>query len=137
MDQTLYLEIVSPVKMVYNAEIDSVTIPGTNGSFQVLKNHAPLISTFTLGKIRIRKGQDTIVYSTSGGVFEVKNNKAVVMAESIESVEEIDLERAKLAKIRAEQILELSETSEVELKEAKEALQRAINRLKIAEKGNK
>lgn len=137
MEQNLNLEIVSPVKMVYNDVIDSVTVPGTNGSFQVLKNHAPLISTFTLGKIKIRKGQETIVYSTSGGVFEVKNNKAVVLAESIESVEEIDLERAKLAKKRAEQILELAETTEDEAKEAKEALQRAINRLKIADKGNK
>jgi len=137
LEQNLNLEIVSPVKMVYNDVIDSVTVPGTNGSFQVLKNHAPLISTFTLGKIKIRKGQETIVYSTSGGVFEVKNNKAVVLAESIESVEEIDLERAKLAKIRAEQILELAETTEDEAKEAKEALQRAINRLKIADKGNK
>lgn len=134
MDQNLYLEIVSPVKMVYSEEVDSVTIPGTDGSFQVLKNHAALIATFTLGKIRIKKGQDTIIYSTSGGIFEVKNNKAIVLAESIETVEEIDIDRAKLAKTRAEEILAMAEANEDEVREAKEALQRAINRLKIAEK---
>lgn len=120
--------------MVYSEEVDSVTIPGTDGSFQVLKNHAALIATFTLGKIRIKKGQDTIIYSTSGGIFEVKNNKAIVLAESIETVEEIDIDRAKLAKTRAEEILAMAEANEDEVREAKEALQRAINRLKIAEK---
>ncbi|MFZ1323410.1 MAG: F0F1 ATP synthase subunit epsilon [Ignavibacteria bacterium] len=135
MDQNLYLEIVSPVKMVYSEEVDSVTIPGTDGSFQVLKNHAALIATFSLGKIRIKKGQDTIIYSTSGGIFEVKNNKAIVLAESIETVEEIDIDRAKLAKTRAEEILAMAEANEDEVREAKDALQRAINRLKIAEKG--
>lgn len=121
--------------MVYSEEVDSVTIPGTDGSFQVLKNHAALIATFSLGKIRIKKGQDTIIYSTSGGIFEVKNNKAIVLAESIETVEEIDIDRAKLAKTRAEEILAMAEANEDEVREAKDALQRAINRLKIAEKG--
>lgn len=128
------MEIVSPVKMVYSSEVDSVTIPGTSGSFQVLKNHAAMISTFTLGKIRIKKGSETVEYSTSGGVFEVKNNKAVVLAETVETIEEIDVERAKLAKTRAEQILEMAEANEDEVRDAKAALQRAINRLKIAEK---
>ncbi|HQY20251.1 MAG TPA: F0F1 ATP synthase subunit epsilon [Ignavibacteria bacterium] len=135
MDQNLYLEIVSPVKMVYSEEVDSVTIPGTDGSFQVLKNHAALIATFSLGKIKIKKGQETIIYSTSGGIFEVKNNKAIVLAESIETVEEIDIDRAKLAKTRAEEILAMAEANEDEVRDAKDALQRAINRLKIAEKG--
>lgn len=120
--------------MVYSEEVDSVTIPGTDGSFQVLKNHAALIATFSLGKIKIKKGQDTIIYSTSGGIFEVKNNKAIVLAESIETIEEIDIDRAKLAKTRAEEILAMAEANEDEVREAKDALQRAINRLKIAEK---
>mgnify|MGYP001212065146 CR=1 FL=1 len=121
--------------MVYSEEVDSVTIPGTDGSFQVLKNHAALIATFSLGKIKIKKGQETIIYSTSGGIFEVKNNKAIVLAESIETVEEIDIDRAKLAKTRAEEILAMAEANEDEVRDAKDALQRAINRLKIAEKG--
>ena len=127
------LEIVSPVKMVFQGEVNSVTIPGTLGSFQVMQNHAPLISTFTIGKIKIEKDSQTIEYSTSGGVFEVKKNKAIVLADSIETKEEIDIERAKVSKVRAEEILKISDVTINEKEEAKLALQRAENRIKIVE----
>lgn len=128
------LEIVSPVKVVYQGEVNSVTIPGTLGSFQILNNHAPLISSFDIGDIKIQKENELLEFATSGGVFEVKNNKAVVLAESIESKEEVDIERARLAKIRAEEILNMENISKEKVTDAKQALQRAINRLKIAEK---
>jgi len=128
------IEIVSPVKMVFQGEVKSVSIPGTLGNFQVLDNHAPMISTFAVGKIKIEKESGTIEYSTSGGVFEVKKNKAIVLAESIESTEEIDIERAKKSKIRSEEILKMLEISSQEKQDAKLALERAINRIKILEK---
>ncbi|MBL8007907.1 MAG: ATP synthase F1 subunit epsilon [Ignavibacteria bacterium] len=128
------LEIVSPARKVFEGEVKSVSIPGTLGNFQVLKNHAPMISTFAVGKIKIENHTGTIEYSTSGGVFEVKNNKAIVLAESIESKEEINIERAKHSKIRAEELLKSSELSSQEKEDAKFALQRAINRLKFTEK---
>jgi len=127
------LEIVSPVKMVFQGEVKSVTTPGTLGSFQVLQNHAPLISTFMIGSIKVEKDSDTLEYSTGGGVFEVKNNKAIVLADSIETKEEIDIERAKLSKIRAEEILKISDKTINEKEEAKLALQRAVNRIKVIE----
>ena len=105
------LEIVSPVKMVFEGEVNSITIPGTLGSFQVLQNHAPLISTFIVGRIKVEKDSESMEYSTSGGVFEVKNNKAIVLADSIETIEEIDIERAKLSKVRAEEILKIADST--------------------------
>lgn len=134
MENSFNLEIVSPVKMVFQGEVNSVTIPGTLGSFQVLKNHAPLISTFEVGKIRIQKDNETLEYSTSGGIFEVKKNKAVILAESIETKQDIDLERARLAKMRAEEILKMMEVENEEKEEARKSLERAVNRLKLAEK---
>ena len=128
------LEIVSPVKSVFQGEVNSVIIPGTLGSFQVLKNHAPLISSFEIGDIKIESESGIYEFATSGGVFEVKNNRAVVLAESIESKEEVDVKRARLAKLRAEEILKSEEASKSEKSEAKQALQRAENRLKISEK---
>ncbi len=128
------IEIVSPVKMVYSGEVNSVSIPGTSGSFQVLQNHAPLISTFSVGKIKIEKDSEIIEFSTSGGVFEVKSNKAIVLAESIESKDEINIERARQSKLRAEEILKMIEITEDEKEDAKLALQRAINRIKFKEK---
>lgn len=127
------LEIVSPVRMVFQGEVKSITIPGTLGSFQVLQNHAPLISTFEVGKIKIEKDTETIEYSTSGGVFEVKSNKAIVLADSIETKEEIDIQRARISKVRAEEILKIADATMNEKEEAKLALQRAENRLKVTE----
>lgn len=127
------LEIVSPARMVFQGEVKSVTIPGTLGSFQVLQNHAPLISTFIVGRVKVEKDSETIEYSTSGGVFEVKNNKAIVLADSIETKEEIDIERAKLSKIRAEEILKIENSSVNEKEEAKFAIQKAENRIKVIE----
>ena len=125
------IEIVSPVKVVYEGEVNSVTVPGSEGSFQVLKNHAPLISAFSIGEIKIETESGIIEFSTGGGVFEVKNNKAIVLADSIESKEEIDLERARRAKERAEEILKMTKPTQHEKEDAKLALQRAINRIKL------
>jgi F-type H+-transporting ATPase subunit epsilon len=133
---SFYLEIISPVKIVFQGEVKSVTIPGTTGSFQVLQNHAPLISTFSIGKIKIEKDSEEIEYSTGGGVFEVKNNKSVVLAQSIESKEEIDIERAKFSRLKAEDLLKAGELNAVEKEDARAALQRAINRLRFSEKNS-
>lgn len=120
--------------MIFQGEVKSIIIPGTVGSFQVLYNHAPTIATFKVGQIKVEKDNNKIMeYSTSGGIFEVKKNKAIVLAESIESKEEIDIERAHQAKIRAEEILKLIDTKNEEKEKAKLSLQRALNRIKIAE----
>lgn len=134
MENGFLLEIVSPLKVVFEGEVKSVSVPGTLGSFQVLKNHAPMISTFDVGKIKVDTDTGYFEYSTSGGIFEVKKGKAIVLADSIESKEEIDFERANLAKMRAEEILRMAEASANEKLEAKLSLQRAINRMKITEK---
>ncbi len=121
--------------MVFQGEVKSITIPGTMGSFQVLKNHAPFISSFEVGKIKVkREGSEDLIYSTGGGIFEVKNNSATVLADSIESSEEVDVERARLAKIRAEEILKHENVTIEEKEEARELLKRSINRIEIAEK---
>ncbi len=134
MDKSFELEIVSPVKTVFQGEVTSVTVPGTLGSFQVLKNHAPLVSTFEIGFIKIRKDTEIMEYATGGGIFEVKKNKAVILAESVETREEIDISRANLSKSRAEQILKMMDAEVQDKEAAKIALQRAINRIKLADK---
>lgn len=133
MEKSFNLEIISPIKTVFNGEISSVIIPGTLGSFQVLKNHAPLVSSFEIGMIKIQMDSETMEYSTSGGIFEVKNNKAIILAETIESKEEIDLSRARNSKSRAEQILKMGDTRDDVKSDAKVSLQKANNRIKLAE----
>ena len=80
----MYLEIITPDKKVFNGEVDSATFPGTKGSFQVLNNHAPLISTLAQGKITyVSKAEGTHHLQVDGGVVEVLNNKISVLAERI------------------------------------------------------
>ena len=98
----LNLNIITPSKSVFSGEVRSVTIPGTDGSFQVLKNHAPLISTLEIGLVKIENlDGSTEFYSTGGGTVEVLNNKITLLADSIEKSDEIDADRARAALNRA------------------------------------
>lgn len=83
----MFLEIVTPDEKVYEGEVDSATFPGSDGSFQVLGNHASMISTLGTGDIKFvreveKKMKETII-TVSGGVVEVLNNKVTVLAEKI------------------------------------------------------
>ncbi len=128
----LDLEIITPAMKVYEGKVHSVTIPGTVGSFQVLYNHAPILSTFEIGKIIIEDEKEVKhEYATSGGTVEVLNNKILVLAEAIEAKEEIDAERALESLKRAKERITSDKSDELDLTRAEASLHRAINRLKI------
>ena len=78
------LEIVTPDSKVYEGEITSIALPGIDGSFQILNNHAPIVSTLGTGKMTVVDIESQIQeYNISGGVVEMNNNKVIVLAESI------------------------------------------------------
>jgi len=79
----MLLEIIAPDQKLYSGEVDQVQVPGSKGSFEILRNHAPLISTLEEGRIKIVdvKGGTTF-FEVNGGVIEVKNNKIIVLAET-------------------------------------------------------
>lgn len=77
------LEILTPDKKVFEGEATSVTLPGTLGFFEILNNHAPIISTLNDGKLVIRDGGKEDVFFIQGGVVEALNNKVTVLAEGI------------------------------------------------------
>ena len=80
----MQLEIITPDKKVYEGEVKLVRVPGSKGSFEVLKNHAPIISTLTKGGIKVIDNSDkTMVYDIGGGVIEVKNDRIIILAESV------------------------------------------------------
>ena len=77
------LEIITPDTKVYEGEVKLVQVPGSKGSFQILNNHAPIISTLDPGKVRvIDKDDRTTFFDIGGGVVEVKNNHIMILAES-------------------------------------------------------
>ncbi|PST81878.1 ATP synthase F1 subunit epsilon [Pedobacter yulinensis] len=75
------LEILTPDKKIFEGEVSSVTVPGTLGSFQILKDHAPIISTLEDGNVIIRSGKEESTFFIKGGVVEAIHNKIVVLAE--------------------------------------------------------
>ena len=128
------LEIITPSKCAYSGEIESLSVPGTKGSFQVLFNHAPILSSFEIGKIKVvEKSKKELEFATSGGTVEVLKNKILILAESIETKDEIDVKRAQEAFDRAKARL-ASKDKELDVARAEGAYARALNRLKIAGK---
>lgn len=82
----MLLEIIAPDQKLYSGEVDLVQVPGSKGSFQILRNHAPIISTMDQGKIKIVDQKGGITYfDVDGGVIEAKNNKIIVLAETAKS----------------------------------------------------
>jgi len=126
------LEIVTPKKVVFSGDVTSFTAPGVVGGFQVLKNHAPLLSNIAIGEVKIidAAGAESR-YATSGGFVEVHENKVVMLAETAERSDQIDVSRAEAARDRARGRLAEKEAG-TSVERARLALHRAINRLKVA-----
>ena len=79
----MLLEIITPDKKVYSGEVSSVSVPGTAGRFQMLKDHAPIISTMLNGKVKIKDKEGVKEFDVKGGVVENLKNKIVILAESV------------------------------------------------------
>ena len=78
----MYLDIITPDKKIYSGEVSSVSVPGTSGRFQMLENHAPIISTLANGKVKIKDKDGMKEFDVKGGVVENLKNKVVILAES-------------------------------------------------------
>jgi len=133
MASELILKVVTPFGEFFNETITSCTIPGTRGQFQILKDHAALISTVNVGSLKIEYSDAKSVFvAVSGGFCEVKDNQVEIIVESAEFPGNIDVARAESSKKRAEERLS-SNNTDVDTDRAKIALMRALNRLKVSE----
>jgi len=132
MADSLYVDIVSPSGSVFKGAARGIVAPGTEGSFEVLRNHAPMIASFEVGTIVLTQASgDRIRFATSGGFLEVLNNTVTVLAETAELASDIDVERAKAAEEKA--LARLAEAGDPEERQAAaDKLERARNRLRAA-----
>ncbi|MDQ3048489.1 MAG: ATP synthase F1 subunit epsilon [Bacteroidota bacterium] len=79
----MFLEIITPEKKVYSGEVEAVKLPGAEGSFGILNNHAPIIATLKKGTVKVTDSAKKIEnFEINGGVVEVLNNKITVLAEA-------------------------------------------------------
>jgi F-type H+-transporting ATPase subunit epsilon len=81
----MQLDILTPDKKVFSGEVESTTLPGTMGEFQILNNHAPIISTLKSGNLKYRAKGNEVVIAITGGLVEVNSNKVIVLADSVAS----------------------------------------------------
>jgi F-type H+-transporting ATPase subunit epsilon len=130
----LLLEIVTPERLAYSGEVDSVQLPGSEGELGVLPHHAPLVSTLGVGELRIRKGGSEESFAIIGGFLQVRPDKVVVMAETADLAAEIDIEKAQEARREAERALETGYQEGADLAAARAALQQALLRIRVAER---
>ena len=130
----LRLDIVTPDKVVLNAEVDYVGAEGVDGQFGILPQHAPMLTALKVGDLYYRQGNETHWVFVSGGFAQISDNKVTILAESAELASNIDVERAKAAKARAEQRL-ADPQPELDVFRAELALARAIARIRVASRG--
>jgi len=133
MSDTFQLEIVTPEKMVVRDAAEEMQIPGKNGYLGILPGHAPLITELAVGEITYRNGANTHHLSVAWGFAEVLPDKVVILAETAERANEIDVSRAQEAKQRAETELAKGSTEE-DFSRATDDLKRAETRLEVAQK---
>lgn len=127
--EKLKLDIVTPYGPIYSEEVDEVTATGSEGEFGVLPGHAPFITTLKAGMLTARSEGQPVYFFVSWGYAEVSAEKVLVLADSAERADDIDVERAREAAERAREKLKMKEN--VDFARAEAALERAVTRTEV------
>jgi F-type H+-transporting ATPase subunit epsilon len=135
VDKTFLLEIVTPYGLVVNSKVEEAYIPGSQGDFGVLPGHAPFLSSLRIGELHYRREKEVQFLTINRGFAEVTPTKTTILADAAELAAEIDIERAKRAKARAEERLRTIFKDDPAYLQEIEALERAKVRIRAAEKG--
>jgi F-type H+-transporting ATPase subunit epsilon len=128
----LQLNIVSPDRLLVRDSVTAVTVPGKDGYIGVLPGHAPLLTELVPGELTYTREGVRHYLSVNWGFAEVLPDRVIVLVQSAERAEEIDIERAQRAKARAEERLKRFLDPEIDMQRAREALRRALARLETA-----
>ena len=136
LPQSIQLEIVTPENQLYSGPVHSVTVPSTQGYLGILPGHAPLLAELGIGEISFAHGEGTGNVASSWGFVEVLPDRVVILAQTAELAEQIDVSRAERAKVRAEKLL-ASKDPNIDFARAQLAVLRAVARLNVAARGSK
>jgi len=133
MASKFHLQIITPTRTFLDEEIEMVVLRTVEGDIGIMKNHIPMVTPLSIGKLKINKDGSTREAAIAGGFVHVDREKTVIITDSAEWPDEIDVERAKEAKERAEKRLDKG-TQDIDTLRAEIALKKAINRLNIVQK---
>jgi F-type H+-transporting ATPase subunit epsilon len=126
----LDLQIVTPDRLVVQARVDEVQVPGSEGYFGVLPGHTPMLASLAVGELWYRQGQEKTYLAVASGFAEVLPDRVTILAKLAERADEIDAERAEAARHRAEE--RLANKADVDYERARAALAKALTRLQVA-----
>jgi F-type H+-transporting ATPase subunit epsilon len=129
---TFLLEIVTPERKVYAEQVNMIVVKGVAGELGILPHHIPLVTPLKIAPVHIKQGSTDLYVAVSGGFMEVGKDKVIILAESAELPGEIDVERAKTAKARAEGRLN-DKAEHIDFHRAELALQKALMRINLGE----
>ncbi len=134
MAEKMKLEIVTPYSKVLDEQVDEVTATGKVGEFGVLPGHSPFLTSLKIGELCYKKDGAAVSMALNWGYFEIRDDKIIVLVETAEKADEIDLERAKAALGRAEAKLKELSPEDKQFKIYEAALERALIRMQVAGK---
>jgi len=127
---TFFLEVITPVRKFFSGEAEGVVFRSSDGEMGVLARHAPTVTAVSVGPLRINSQGKWIEALVTDGFAKIMPDKVVILVDTAEYPEEIDINRAKAAKQRAEERLQ-KQLSHIEYTRSKAALSRAMARIKI------
>ncbi|HEY5475324.1 MAG TPA: F0F1 ATP synthase subunit epsilon [Tepidiformaceae bacterium] len=134
----LTVEIVTAERVVRVEQgVDVLIAPGSEGQLAILPRHAALMTTLDAGPLTFRRGADEADFAVSGGFMEVRDNRVTILANAAEAAEEIDIARAEAARARAEERMKRvreQNVRDVDVARASASIQRALVRLRVAER---
>lgn len=131
---TLQLEIVTPEKTIFSAVVNQVTLPTMMGEITVLPNHVPMVSALAAGMVRIASDGGEMLMSISRGFIEIQHHRVIVLAETAERAEEIDVAKAQAARDEAQKSLSEQRLDREEYANTMALLEKQLARLRVAER---
>ena len=139
MPPTFQLQVATQEGLLLSDEVTVVVVPGVEGYLGIMAHHAPLVTEIGVGELKVTHPDDSIsYYAVAGGVMEVLDNRVLFLADTAETPEQIDIERAREAQQRAEQRLHgkgEEDATDLDIVRARTALLKALNRLQVASRG--
>ena len=126
-------DIITQERTVFSEEVDYASLPGTEGVLGVLPNHSPLLTALNFGEVMVRKGSDEQFFAIGGGFAEVQPGHVIILADSAEHADEIDMDRAERARIDAEEAMKAGVPADAErYAQIDAALRRARIRINVS-----
>ncbi|HSJ52120.1 MAG TPA: F0F1 ATP synthase subunit epsilon [Anaerolineae bacterium] len=134
----LHLEVVTAERKVFEDDVSMVVAPGIEGQLGILPHHAPLMTALTYGELEIkREGQEDTFIAIGGGFMEVGPQHVIILADSAERADEIDIARAEEARQQAERTMSQVRREDVDYAQAEAALRRSVIRMKVARRAQR